>query len=92
MTMVTLAVILGLTFVVALYAGRQYREEIKPYWDPAVDVFTVLRFVGVALIAYGLWVSGRVVLQLIAVVIVALGGLYVAIERPTITDSSDSNA
>jgi|GEM_PF-6640455 len=86
----TLLVIFGLVFGLAVYAGKQYRDEIKPYWDPAVSLFAVLRFIGVALIAYGLWVSGRIVLQSIAVLIVLLIGLYVAIERPHA--GADTNA
>lgn len=82
MALVTLAVIATLTIVASVYAGRKYRTEIKPYWDPAVGLFTILRFVAVLLVAYGLWISGRIVLQFLAVLVIALVGLYVAIEKP----------
>lgn len=87
MALLTVLVVFTLVIVAAIYIGREYRSEIKPYWDPAVNLFTILRFVAVLVVAYGLWISGRIVLQVIGILIIALVGLYIAIERPNLKES-----
>ena len=71
-----------LVAVVGYYVASQRRESISPVFRPALRGWRVLRLLALVLIAWGLFISGRAALQLIAVAIALFAGVYIAVEQP----------
>lgn len=72
----------ALFLVAGFFLAREYRSQIAPVWNPSLRAFRVLRLVASVFLAWGLLVSGRTVLQAIALLVMVFAGLYLALESP----------
>lgn len=79
LTLLVIGVLIGVGTVLAL---RPHRESVIRVWRPTLWFWRVLRLVSLVFIAIALFVSGRFFLQMIGVIIVGFGVVYVWIERP----------
>ena len=80
--MIALLVIGVLLGVGAIIAIRPHRDQFLRVWRPTLWFWRVLRLVSLVGIAAALFVSGRFILQLLGVIIVGFGVVYVWIEEP----------
>ena len=80
--MIALLVIGLLVGVGAVLAIRPYRQSFLRVWRPTLWAWRVIRLFSLVGIAIALFISGRFVLQLIGVIIVGFGVVYIWVEEP----------
>lgn len=81
--MIQLLVLGSLVAVGAIIVLRSIgRQRVLRVWNPTLLAWRTLRLVTLVFIFAALWLSGRLVLQAIAVAGVAFVGVYLWIEKP----------
>ena len=71
-----------IVLVAAMLVASEYRGRIAWWFKPTMRVWRVIRLLAVLLIAYGALISGRTILQAIALLGFAFVGVYIAVEQP----------
>jgi hypothetical protein len=82
--MIGFLVLGGLVGIVVVLALRNTvgRQSVLKVWRPTLALFRAFRLFTLLAIAFALWVSGRPVLQAVAVVGVVFVAIYVWLEQP----------